>query len=176
MLTACICVAAIVWQSSYGDAAIIATWAPQRVVTSSPALDPRATRAAEPTCRSGGRGEDITSATSTSGSNRTGRRRADRRGHRRVARVDAVAPVDGARSRNRGARNRAAQPKNKWPALLPRLPSRTFGPRYQRFRHGRLHVPTHKPVPTLPSPQAAARPQAEEPQLSSARRQPMPVR
>jgi hypothetical protein len=30
MLTACICVAAIVWQSSYGDAAkeIIATWAP----------------------------------------------------------------------------------------------------------------------------------------------------
>jgi hypothetical protein len=28
--------------------------------------------------------------------------------------------------------------RNKWPALLPRLPSRTFGPRYQRFRHGRL--------------------------------------
>jgi len=42
-----------------------------------------------------------------SGSDRTGRRCADRR--RPVARVDAVAPVDGARSRNPGARNRAAQ-------------------------------------------------------------------
>jgi hypothetical protein len=69
------------------------------------ARKPGATRAAEPTYRSGGRGEDSTSTTSTSGSDRTGRRRADRR--RPVARVDAVAPVDGARSRNPGARNRA---------------------------------------------------------------------
>jgi hypothetical protein len=37
-------------------------------------------------------------------------------------------------------------------------------------------IPTRKPVPTLPSRQAAARPQAEEPQLSSAPRQPMPMR
>jgi len=37
MLTACICVAAFVWQSSYGDAArqIIARWAPQLVSTTS---------------------------------------------------------------------------------------------------------------------------------------------
>ena len=41
MLTACICVAAIVWQSSYGDAAkqIIAKWAPQLVATSSLPLE-----------------------------------------------------------------------------------------------------------------------------------------
>jgi hypothetical protein len=41
MLTACICVAAIVWQSSYGDAAkqIIARWAPQLVATSSLPLE-----------------------------------------------------------------------------------------------------------------------------------------
>src|SRR6267143_1449181 len=39
LLAACIGVAAIAWQSSYGDAAIIATWAPQRVVTSSPPLE-----------------------------------------------------------------------------------------------------------------------------------------
>jgi hypothetical protein len=40
-LTACICVAAIVWQSSYGDAAkqIIARWAPQFVPTSSLPLE-----------------------------------------------------------------------------------------------------------------------------------------
>ena len=39
LLAACIGVAAIAWQSPYGDAAIIATWAPQRVVTSSPPLE-----------------------------------------------------------------------------------------------------------------------------------------
>jgi hypothetical protein len=41
LLAACICIAAIAWQSSYGDAAkeIIARWAPQRVVTSSPPLE-----------------------------------------------------------------------------------------------------------------------------------------
>src|SRR3982074_2772940 len=71
-------------------------------------------RASAPACASGWQsavaealiGEDSTSTTSTSGSDRTGRRRADR--HRPVARVDAVAPVDGARSRNPGAKNRAA--------------------------------------------------------------------
>ena len=53
-----------------------------------------ASRAAEPICRSGGRGENSTSTTSTSGSDRTGRRRADRR--HLVDRIDAIAPVDGA--------------------------------------------------------------------------------
>jgi hypothetical protein len=42
MLTACICVAAIVWQSSYGYAAreIIARWAPQLVASSQPLQNP----------------------------------------------------------------------------------------------------------------------------------------
>ena len=39
LLAACIGAAAIAWQSPYGDAAIIATWAPQRVATSSPPLE-----------------------------------------------------------------------------------------------------------------------------------------
>src|SRR3981189_568330 len=39
LLAACIGAAAIAWQSPYGDAAIIATWAPQRAVTSSPPLE-----------------------------------------------------------------------------------------------------------------------------------------
>src|SRR5882762_8021384 len=39
LLAACIGAAAIAWQSPHGDAAIIATWAPQRVVTSSPPLE-----------------------------------------------------------------------------------------------------------------------------------------
>jgi len=54
---------------------------------------PGAPRGAELTYHSGGHGEDSTSTTSSSGSDRTGWRRADRR--RRAARVDAVAPVDG---------------------------------------------------------------------------------
>src|SRR5712664_1994640 len=41
LLAACIGIAAIAWQSSYGDAAkeILARWAPQRVATSSPPLE-----------------------------------------------------------------------------------------------------------------------------------------
>jgi hypothetical protein len=41
LLAACIGVAAIAWQSSLGDAAkeLVASWAPQRVVTSSPPLE-----------------------------------------------------------------------------------------------------------------------------------------
>src|SRR5712675_2337721 len=41
LMAACIGVAAIAWQSSYGDAAkeMIARWAPQRVATSSPPLE-----------------------------------------------------------------------------------------------------------------------------------------
>ena len=72
------------------------------------ARKPAAPRAAEPPYRSGDRGEDGTSATGTSSSDPTGRCRADRR-RRPVSRVGAVAPVDGARSCNRGARDRAAQ-------------------------------------------------------------------
>src|ERR1700675_1076749 len=105
MLTACICVAAIVWQSSSGDAArqIITRWSPQLVSTTSLPLQNPAPRAAEPTYRSDGLGAGNISTSSTFVSDRTGRRRADRR--RPVARVDAVAPADGARSHNREARN-----------------------------------------------------------------------
>ena len=113
-------VAAIVWQSSQADYREVgAATRPDFIAA---ARKPGAFRAAEPTYRSGGRGEDSTPTTSTSGSERTGRRRADRR--RPVARVDAVAPVDGARSRNPGARNRTAQGQ-----------PGTNGPRYcQGFR------------------------------------------
>ena len=66
----------------------------------------RSDRAAEPTYRSGGRGECSTTTTSTSGSDRIRNRRTDRR--RPISRNDAVASVDGARSRSRGARDRTA--------------------------------------------------------------------
>ena len=110
LLAACIGVAAFVSQSSYGDAArqIVARWAPQLVSTSSlPLANPGLLRAAGPTYRSGGRGADSISTSSTSGSDRIARRRADSRSG--VFRAGAVAPDNGARSRKRGARDRAAQ-------------------------------------------------------------------
>ena len=64
-------------------------------------------RAADSAHRSGGCGEDNTSTTPTPSSGRTGGRRTRR--HHCVARADAIAPVDGARSRNARARNRADQ-------------------------------------------------------------------
>ena len=158
MLTACICVAAFVWQSSYGDAArqIIARWAPQLVPTSSLPLEnpglpaqpsPPTVQAAAAKTAPPQPAPLAQTAPKTS-----------RRPPRPVARVDAVAPVDGARSRNPGqgieqlkasqeqmARdnaNAAEQLKASQEQMarqsLPKLPSRTCGPRYQRLRHGRL--------------------------------------
>jgi hypothetical protein len=73
----------------------------------SAATKPGPPGATEPTYRSGGRRERSTSATGSSSSDRTERRRAVRR--RPVSRLGAVAPVDGARSRACGARDRSAQ-------------------------------------------------------------------
>jgi hypothetical protein len=110
-LLGCIGVAAMAWQSpSSGDAAkqMIARWAPRLVPTllltlESPGLPaqraPLAVRASAASA--------APPQPATSGSGRTARRRAARR--RPVARIGAAAPVDGARSRNRGATNRAAQ-------------------------------------------------------------------
>ena len=179
-LAACIFVAVIALQSSYGDALkpIIARGAPQLVPTSSQLLGKTgACHTAEHTERSGGHGGASTSATSTSGSDRTARRRAD--GRARACRAGTVGPDDNARSRKRRANDRTAQDqpgtngprqcegrrarsrraKNRWPASLPRLPDRTRGPRHQRLRHGRL-APGREPTRTLPSPQVTARPQA----------------
>src|ERR1700738_4685137 len=108
LLAACIGVAAVAWQS-YGDAAKPnrEMGAAVRPVFMAAAGKPGAPRATEPTCRSGVRGDGSTSATGTSGAARSGRRCADRSCP--ISRIGAVAPVDGARSRNRGARDRTAQ-------------------------------------------------------------------
>ncbi len=110
MLTACICVAAFVWQSSYGDAArqIIARWAPQLVSTSSlPLQNPGLPTQPNPPTARVVAAHDSISTSSTSGSDRIPRRRANSRPG--VCRAGAVAPDDGARSRKCGARDRAAQ-------------------------------------------------------------------
>ena len=60
MLTACICVAAIIWQSTYGDAVrqIVVRWAPQLVATSSLALQNPGVPAQHSPCGSGSRDGD----------------------------------------------------------------------------------------------------------------------
>jgi hypothetical protein len=81
--------------------------------TAAGAGKPGAPRATEPTYRSSVRGEGSTSATGTACSDRTGRRRGELR--RPTSRIGAVAPLDGARSRNRAPRDRAAQGKTNVP-------------------------------------------------------------
>jgi hypothetical protein len=135
-------------------------------------------RAAEPAYRSDGRGAGNISTSSTFGSDRTGRRRADRR--RPVARVDAVAPADGSRSHNREARNRAAQgqPGTNGPRQCERRRAAQGEPGTNGLRHCQgfraepaaqdisspprpIAAPTRKPVPTLPPQHSAgARPSA----------------
>jgi len=100
LLAACIGVAAIAWQSSYGDSAkeMIARWVPQRVVSSSPPLEnPGLPTQPSPPPVQAARGADSTSTTSTSGSDRTGRRR-PRPPPPLSPELTQFAPVDGARS------------------------------------------------------------------------------
>ena len=106
-------------------------------------------RATGRACRSGGHGECSTSATGGSGSECCGSRPADRR--RSISQFGEIAAVDDARSRKPGAGGRAAQgqhrtaqgqPATNVPRCWPRpprsrLPSRTCGPGYRRFRRGR---------------------------------------
>jgi len=167
MLTACICVAAIVWQSSYGDAIRQFSSGGHR---SSSRLHrwrckTRCSRATEPTCGSGSRDGDGTSTTNPSGPDRIDRSRADRR--RDVAGFDPVAPVHGARSRKRwGKESSSSRPaRNKWPYSLPRLPIRNLRPQIPAPPPRPTAAPTRKPVPTFRSSQATARPLSQPLQI-----------
>ncbi len=119
MLAACIGVAAFVWQSPYGDAAkqIIVSWVPQLVLTSSLPLEkpglsaqpsPPTVQAAaattappQPAPLAQSAREDVVPTAAALSPELTQLLQS--------IRVDAVAPVDGARSRNPGASNRTAQ-------------------------------------------------------------------
>jgi hypothetical protein len=110
LLAACICVAAFAWQSPYGHAAklIIARWAPQRVSTSSlplekqelpaqpspPTVDVATANAAlpQPAPLAQTTPQDVAPTAAPLSPELT-----------------QLAPDDGARSRKRGARDRAAQ-------------------------------------------------------------------
>jgi len=157
--------AIFLWRYSQAD---YREWVPQYVPSSSPALENRALPAQPGLATVQAAAVDTASPqASGSGSERTGRRGADHR--RPVARVDAAASVDDARSRNRGQgieqlkaagtdgprhanAPSSSRHEEKWPASLPRLPTEStahIGASTAADCH-----PTRKPVLTQQSPQA----------------------
>ena len=209
LLAACIGVAAIAWQSSYGDAAkqIIARWAPQLVLTSWPppenprlpaqqglpavqvaaanaappppaplaqteaegvapsgaALSPESAQLLQSMARDlatvGQEIEQLKASTEQLNTNQE-----------QMARDNARAAEQFKASQEQMARDIAKVSEQSLRPKISALPPRPTA------------TPTRKPVPILPSPQATARPrattqlQAEEPQLSSSPRPPMPAR
>jgi hypothetical protein len=201
MLTACICVAAIVWQSSYGDAAkqIIAKWAPQLVATSSlplenpglsaqpspPTVQAAAAKTAppQPAPLAQTAAEDVAPTAAALSPELTQLLQSMARdlatvgqgieqlktSQEQMARDNANAAEQLKASQEQMARviAKASEAKASEQNLRPKISAPPLRP---------TATPTRKRVPTLPSPQATAQPQAEEPQLSSAPRPPMPLR
>ena len=152
LLAACIGAAAIAWQSPYGDAAIIATWAPQRVVTSSPPLENPGLAQTAP--------EDVAPTAAALSPELTQLLQSMARD---------LATLGQGIEQLKASQEQMAR-------VIAKASEQNLRPKISVLPPRPTAIPTRKPVPTLPSPQAAARPQAEEPQLSSAPRRPMPVR
>jgi hypothetical protein len=187
-LTACIGVAAIAWQSpSYGNAAkqMIAEWAPQSVLTSSlplekpglsalpapPAVQEGAARAAPPQpappAQAASQGVAPTAAAVSAESAQLLQSMArdlatvGQRIEQLKASIDQLKVSQQQMSREIP---KASESKSSEQNLRPKISSSPPRP---------TATSTRKPVPTLPSPQATAQPQAEKTQLSSAPRAPM---
>jgi len=179
LLAACIGVAAIAWQSSYGDAAkeIIARWAPQRVATSSPPLEnpglaaqpsPPAVEAAgantapsQPALLAQTVPEDVAPTAAPPSPELTQVLQSMARdlatlgqeieqlkaGQEQMARDNANTAEQLKASREQMAR------------VLAKASEQNLRPKMSAPRP--TAATTRKPVPTLPSPQAIAQPQAE---------------
>jgi hypothetical protein len=199
-LTACICVAAYVWQSpSYGVAArqIIARWVPQLVPTSSLTLESLSAQPSPPTVQAAAAktappqpaplaqtapedGAPTAAALSPELTQLLQSMARDlatvgqgieqlKARQEQMARDNANVAEQLKASQEQMARviAKASEAKASEQNLRPKISALPPRP---------TATPTRKPVPTLPSPRAAAQTQAEEPQLSSAPRPPVPVR
>jgi hypothetical protein len=153
-LAACIGVAAIAWQSSYGDAAIIARWAPQRVVTSSPPLENPglAQTAPEDVALTAALSPELTQllqsmardlATLGQGIEQL------KASQEQMARDNANAAEQLKASQEQMAR------------VIAKASEQSLRPKISAPPPRPTAATTRKPVPTLPSPQAIAQPQAE---------------
>jgi hypothetical protein len=195
MLTACICVAAIVWQSSYADAAkqIIARWAPQIVPTSSLPLEnpglsaqpspptvqaPAAKTAPPPPAPLAQTAPQDVAPTAALSPELTQLLQSMARDLATVGqRIEQLkASQEQIRRDNANAAEQLKASQEQMARFIAKASEQNLRPKISALPPRPTATPTRKPVPTLPSPQAATQPQAEEPQLSSAPRSPMPLR
>jgi hypothetical protein len=196
MLTACICVAAIVWQSSYGDAAkqIIARWTPQLVPTSSlplenpglsaqpspPTVQAAAAKTAppQPAPLVQTAPEDVAPTAAALSPELTQLLQSMARDLATVGQgIEQLKASQEQMARdNANAAEQIKASQEQMARVIAKASEQNLRPKISALPPRPTATPTRKPVPALPSPQAAARPQAEGPQLSSAPRQPVPVR
>src|SRR6267378_1669451 len=137
LLAACIGVAAIAWQSSYGDAAIIARWAPQRVVTSSPPLENPGLAQTAP--------EDVAPTAAALSPELTQLLQSMARD---------IATLGQGIELLKASQEQMAR-------VIAKASEQSLRPKISAPPPRPTAATTRKPVPTLPSPQAIAQPQAE---------------
>jgi hypothetical protein len=205
-LTACICVAAIVWQSSYGDAAkqIIARWAPQFVPTSSlplenpglsaqPSLFTDQAAAAKTAPPAQSAPEDVAPTVAALSPELTQLLQSMARDlatvgqgieqlkarQEQMARdnANAVEQLKASQEQMAGVIAKASEAKDSGTkASETKASQQNLRPKTSALPPRPTATPTRKPVLTPRSAPAAAQPQAGEPQLSSAPRPAVPVR
>jgi hypothetical protein len=189
-------VAAIVWQSSYGDAAkqIIARWAPQLAPTSSlplenpglsaqpsrPTVQAAAAKTAppQPAPLAQTAPEDVATTAAALSPELAQLLQSMARDLATVGQgIEQLKASQEQMARdNANAAEQLKASQEQMARVIAKASEQNLRPKISALPPRPSATPTRKPVPTLPSPQAAAQPQAEEPQLSSAPRPPMPVR
>jgi hypothetical protein len=188
MLTVCICAAAIVWQSSYGDAAklTIARWAPQLGPTSSlrlenpglpaqsspPTVQVDTANAAppQPVPLAHTAPEGVAPTAAALSPELTQLLQSMARDLATVGKgIEQLKASQEQMARDNA--NAAEQLR-----VIAKASEQNLRPKVSALPPRPTATPTRKPVPILPSPQATTQLQAENPQLSPAPRPPTPVR
>jgi len=153
LLAACIGAAAIAWQSPYGDAAIIATWAPQRVVTSSPPLENPGLAQTAP--------EDVAPTAAALSPELTQLLQSMARDLATLGQgMELLKASQEQMARdNANAAEQLKASQEQMARVIAKASEQSLRPKMAAPRP--TAATTRKPVPTLPSPQAIAQPQAE---------------
>ena len=189
LLAACIGVAAIAWQSSYGDAAkqIIARWAPQLVLTSwpppenprlpaqqsPPAVQVAAANAAPPP-------PAPLAQTEAAGVAASGAALSPESAQLLQSMARDLATVGQEIEQLKASTEQLKTNQEQMARDIAKASEQSLRPKISAPLPRPTATPTRKPVPILPSPQARAQPQdtpqpQAEPQLPSAPRRPVPV-
>src|SRR6266850_2021828 len=155
LLAACIGVAAIAWKSSYGDAAIIARWAPQRVVTSSPPLENPGLAQTAP--------EDVAPTAAALSPELTQLLQSMARDIATLGQgIELLKASQEQMARdNANAAEQLKASQEQMARVIAKASEQSLRPKISAPPPRPTATPTRRPVPTLPSPQAIAQPQAE---------------